>query len=113
MQHSQFLMEVRRERGDAALVDFGVLVLVLADSVEVLDIAGATQELHKVFIVGDNEQLEIALTRTTLDDSREHSTETMLKYNMLNTCNFKSNAMLIISKSKERKTVISDCFVER
>lgn len=106
-------MEIRRERGDAALVDFGVLVLVLANSVEVLDVARAAQELYKVFIVGDDEQLEIALTRTTLDDSREHSKEIKLKYNMLNTCNFKSNAKLIISKSKERETVISDCFVER
>lgn len=55
-------MEVSREGGDAALGDLRVLVLVLADAVEVLDVAGAAQKLHKVLVVGDDQQLEVALS---------------------------------------------------
>lgn len=54
---------------DAALGDHWALVLVLADPVEMLHIIGATQELHKIFIMGDDEQLEVTLLRATLDDS--------------------------------------------
>lgn len=37
--------------------------------VEMLHIVRATQELHKILIVGDDEQLEVTLSRATLDDS--------------------------------------------
>lgn len=42
--------------------------MVFADAVEVLDVAGATQKLHKVLVVGDDQQLEVALAGATLDD---------------------------------------------
>ncbi len=32
-----------------------------------LHIVGPSQELHKILVVGDNKELEVALTRTTLD----------------------------------------------
>lgn len=62
-------MQVAVKSGDATLGDLGALVLVLLDPVEVLHIVGATQELHKILIVGDDEQLEVTLPRATLDDS--------------------------------------------
>lgn len=62
------LVQVGGEGGDAALPDFRVLLLVLADAVEVLDVAGAAQQLHKVLVVGDDQQLEVALPGATLDD---------------------------------------------
>lgn len=49
------------------------MVLVLADAIEVLDVAGATQQLHKVLVVGDDQQLEVPLSRATLDDSGRES----------------------------------------
>lgn len=61
-------VQVAGEGWDAALHDLRVLVLVLADAVEVLDVAGATQQLHKVLVVGDDQQLEVALAGATLDD---------------------------------------------
>lgn len=48
-------VQVRGERGNTALCDLRVLVLVLADPVETFDVAGAAQQLHKVFVVGDDE----------------------------------------------------------
>lgn len=54
-------VEVGREGGDAALCDLRVLVLVLTDAVEVFDVAGPPQELHKVLVMGDDQQLEITL----------------------------------------------------
>lgn len=63
------LVKVRREGGDAALGDLRVLVLVLTDAVEVLDVAGATQQLHEILVVGDDQELEVPLSRATLDDS--------------------------------------------
>lgn len=69
-------VEIGGEGGDAALGDLGVLVLVLSDAVEVLDVARAAQQLHKVFVVGDDQQLEVALARATLDDSGEATSET-------------------------------------
>jgi len=35
----------------------------------VLDVAGAAQQLHEVLVVGDDQQLEVALARAALDDS--------------------------------------------
>ena len=64
-------VEIGREGGDAALCDLRVLVLVLTDAVEVLDVAGAAQQLHKVLVVGDDEQLEVTLARATLNDPEE------------------------------------------
>ncbi len=32
-----------------------------------LHIVGPSQELHKILVVGDNKELEVALARTTLD----------------------------------------------
>lgn len=61
-------VQVGGEGRDAALHDLRVLVLVFADAVEVLDVAGATQQLHKVLVVGDDQQLEVALAGATLDD---------------------------------------------
>lgn len=72
-------MEIGREGGDAALCDLGVLVLVLADAVEVLDVAGSPQQLHKVLVVGDDQQLEVALARAALDDSGESEQEEIKK----------------------------------
>lgn len=62
-------VEVRREGGDAALCDLRVLVLVLADAIEVLDVAGPAQQLHKVLVVGDDQELEVPLSGAALDDS--------------------------------------------
>lgn len=67
-------VEVSREGGDAALGDLRVLVLVLADAVEVLNVAGTAQQLHKVLVVGDDQQLEVALSRAALDDSGNQRT---------------------------------------
>ena len=61
-------VEVGGERGDAALGDLRVLLLVLADAVEVLHVAGASQQLHKVLVVSDDQQLEVALAGAALDD---------------------------------------------
>lgn len=63
------LVKVRWEGGDAALCDLRVLVLVLTDAIEVLDVAGATQQLHKILVVSDDQELEVPLSRATLDDS--------------------------------------------
>lgn len=60
-------MQVGGERGYAALHDLRVLVLVFADAVEVFDVAGATEQLHKVLVMGDDQQLEVALAGATLD----------------------------------------------
>lgn len=49
------LVQVGGEGGDAALADFRVLLLVLADAVEILDVAGPAQQLHKVLVVGDDQ----------------------------------------------------------
>ncbi len=43
------------------------MVLVLPDPVELLHIVGPSQELHKILVVGDNKELDVALARTTLD----------------------------------------------
>lgn len=69
-------VQVGGEGGDAALPDFRVLLLVLADAVEVLDVAGAAQQLHKVLVVGDDQQLEVALAGATLDDPAHTHTHT-------------------------------------
>ena len=61
-------VEVGGEGGDATLDDLRVLLLVLADAVEVLHVAGAAQQLHKVLVVGDDQQLEVALAGAALDD---------------------------------------------
>lgn len=61
-------MQIGGEGADAALCDFRVLVLVLADAIEVFDVTGAAQQLHKVLVVRDDQQLEVALTGTTLND---------------------------------------------
>lgn len=42
------------------------------------DVAGPAQQLHKVFIVGDDEQLEVSLARAILDDSAEQNKEIKL-----------------------------------
>lgn len=34
-----------------------------------LDVAGAAQQLHKVLVVGDDQQLEVPLAGAALDDS--------------------------------------------
>ena len=47
-------VEIGREGGDAALRDLRVLVLVFTDAIEVFDVAGPTQEFHKVLVVGDD-----------------------------------------------------------
>lgn len=39
------------------------------------DVAGASQQLHKVLIVSDDEQLEVPLTRATLDDAENAELE--------------------------------------
>lgn len=54
-------MGIRGDGADAALCDLRVLVLVLTDAVEVLDVAGPPQQLHEVLVVGDDQQLEVAL----------------------------------------------------
>ena len=61
-------MQVGVERGHTALCDLGALLHVLADPVEMLHIVGPPQELHKVFVVGDDEELEVALFGAALDD---------------------------------------------
>lgn len=67
-------VQVGGEGGDAALGDLRVLVLVLADAVEVLDVAGPAQQLHKVLVVGDDQQLEVPLARAALYDPGEGDT---------------------------------------
>lgn len=64
-------VQIGGEGGDAALPDLRVLVLVLTDAVEVLDVAGAAQQLHKVLVVGDDQQLEVPLSGAALDDSAD------------------------------------------
>lgn len=71
-------VQVGGERRDAALHDLRVLILVFADAVEVLDVAGATEQLHKVLVVGDDQQLEVALAGTTLDDPARTQRESCL-----------------------------------
>lgn len=36
-----------------------------------LDVAGAAQQLHKVLVVGDDQQLEVPLAGAALDDSAD------------------------------------------
>ncbi len=60
-------MQVGVESVNVTLRDLWALVLVLPDPVEMLHIVGPSQELHKILVVGDNKELEVALTRTTLD----------------------------------------------
>lgn len=62
-------MQVGVERVDAAFADLRALVLVLPDPVEMLHIVGSSQELYKILVMGDDKQLEVALTRTTFDNS--------------------------------------------
>lgn len=62
-------MGIRGDGADAALCDLRVLVLVLTDAVEVLDVAGPPQQLHEVLVVGDDQQLEVALAGATLNNS--------------------------------------------
>lgn len=64
-------VEIGRERVDAALCDLRVLVLVLTDAVEVFDVAGPPQKLHKVLVMGDDQKLEITLARAALNNSVE------------------------------------------
>lgn len=45
--------------------------MVFADAVKVFDVAGAAEQLHKVLVVGDYQQLEVALARATFYNSRE------------------------------------------
>lgn len=45
-----------------------------------LDVAGPPQQLHKVLVVGDDQQLEVALARATLNDSGESEQEEINKY---------------------------------
>ena len=73
-------MEIRREGVDAALCDFGVLVLVLVDAVKVFDVTRPPQQIHKILIVGDDQQLEVTLTRATLNDSGESKQGDIKKY---------------------------------
>lgn len=61
-------MEIWWEGGDAALCDFRVLILVLTDTVEVFDVAGSSQQLHKILVVGNDQQLEVALARAILNN---------------------------------------------
>lgn len=68
-------VEVGWQGGDAALDDFRVLVLVLTDTIEVFNVAGPAQQLHKVFIVCDDEQLEVSLARAILNDSAKQNKE--------------------------------------
>lgn len=37
------------------------------------NVAGSPEQLHKVFVVSDDQQLEVALARATLNDSEENS----------------------------------------
>lgn len=64
-------VEIWWEGADAALCDLRVLVLVLADAVEVLDVAGPPQQLHEVLVMGDDQQLEVTLEGASFDDSGE------------------------------------------
>lgn len=64
-------MEIRGKRGDAAFCDLSVLVLVFTDAVEVLDVTGASQQLHKVLVVGDDQQLEVTLPGAAFNDSAQ------------------------------------------
>lgn len=43
--------------------------------VEMLHVVGAPQELHKILVMGDDEQLEVTLSRATLDDSTMEKVE--------------------------------------
>ena len=70
-ESSVLSLEVWWERANAALCDLRVLVLVLADAVEVLDVAGPPQQLHEVLVMGDDQQLEVTLAGATFDDSGE------------------------------------------
>lgn len=49
--------------------------MVLFDPVEMLHVVGATQKLHKVLVMGDDEQLEVTLPRATLDDSAKYTAD--------------------------------------
>lgn len=40
-----------------------------------LDVAGPPKEFHKVLVVGDDQQLEVALAGAVLDDSGESERE--------------------------------------
>lgn len=53
-----------------------------------LDVAGPPQQLHKVLVVGDDQQLEVTLARATLNDSGEGEQEETNKYIQFisNTC---------------------------
>lgn len=44
-----------------------------------LDVAGATQQLHKVLVVGDDQELEVPLSRATLDDSGRESGSAVIR----------------------------------
>lgn len=44
------------------------------------NVAGPPQQLHKVLIVGDDQQLEVTLARATLNDPGESEQEEKEKY---------------------------------
>lgn len=55
------LMNVRSQGGDTASHDLRTLVDVLLDPVELLHILRTSQELHKIFIVSDDQELKVTL----------------------------------------------------
>ncbi len=56
--------------------------MVLTDPVKVLDVAGSPKQLHKVLVVGDDQQLEVALARAALNDSGTSKREKKKKANL-------------------------------
>lgn len=44
------------------------------------NVAGPPQELHKVLVVGDDQQLEVPLARATLNDSGRSKEDEIKKY---------------------------------
>lgn len=40
-----------------------------------LDVAGASQQLYEILVMGDDQQLEVTLTRATFNDSGESEQE--------------------------------------
>lgn len=76
-------VQVGAEGGDAALGDLRALVHVLPNTVEVFNVVGTSQELHKVLVMGDDEQLEVALARAALDDSEQRKVVSKYLYNSI------------------------------
>ena len=68
------------EANYASLVAFSVcefLPCIFWNFVEVLDIVTFPQQFHKVFVVGYDHELEVALSGAKLDDPKDNKQKTM------------------------------------